>query len=357
MLENSIRKLKNGKHEDVIKAKKEIKKAFNQEGGRASKEMINGVNDFYGISNEKNKIAFIYGLSLAAQNRGREFFPLFTSFITKNIQSDSGNVRQAIIRLTEKLIESLLIDSENLSKEEKEVFSEFIDEILILLENYYDSDYEKYSNIVDMPASIYKSLELLLSKVMNPGQEKVSYDKKTGMPDWMDCTWRRLPCMKDECPICSRLKDLNEDNNLFMRGEFLMDIAGEEEEGKDNLPEPDEFPFYREVRNWLDGVVEIAENSRYRDDFWIFTEEATDLFWYMNVLSSKTYRQLCNRYLIENSEEGKVDYRYTNYVLKESVKRIKKSLKEIIKNDPSQKEKLDDLFKGVSELEERIFNI
>ena len=356
MLEELIENLKSGNQKEVKKAKKEIKEIFEFEREKASKEMISDLEDYYIIDEEKNKIAFIYGLRLAAKNRGREFFPLFTAFITKNIQSDSGNVRQAIIRLTDSLIESLLI-AEDLSKEEKQVFSEFIDEVLMLLEKYYGPEYEKYSDTSDMPPSVYKSLELLLSKIMNPGQKAVSYDKKTGMPKWMDCTWKRVPCREDDCPICSRLEEL-EGADLFERGEFLIDVTEEKSETKEDLPSPEEFPFYNELRTWLEDVISVAGKSKTTDDFWVFTEEAADLFWYMNVLSAKTYRQLCNRYLIENSEkENKVDYKYTNYVLKESVKRIKKSLKEIVKHNPNQKEELDDSFDHISKLEERIFNI
>lgn len=357
MLEESIKNLSSGNEKEVERAKQKIEEAFKSKEEKATKEMIASLDDYYRANRDKNKIAFIYGLRLAAKNRGREFFPLFTSFITKNIQSESGNVRQAIIRLTDTLIESLLI-AEELSEQEKQAFSEFIDEVLMLLEGYYDPEYENYAEISQMPPSIYKSLEVLISRIINPGQKKVSYDKKTGMPNWMDCTWKRIPCGDQDCPICSRLEDLEDQSDLFERGEFLIDLAGEGSDVDEELPAPEEFPFYRRLRKWLEGVISIAEESKTTGDFWVFTEEAADLFWYMNVLSAKTYRQLCNRYLIENSEkDNKVDYKYTNYVLKESVKRIKKSLKEIIKHDPNQKEKLDDSFRSVSELEERIFNI
>ncbi len=357
-LEDSIKKIKTEEGEDLVKAKKQLKKAFREKSKRASKRMIGNLEDFYGIKKERNRIAFIYGLRLAAETGGREYFPLFSGFITKNIQSESGNVRQAVIRLAETLIKSLLTADE-LTKKERDVFSEFIDEILMLLESHYDYEYEDYDELSEMPPSIYKSLEMLLSVIMNPDKENPSYQKQTGMPEWMDCTWKRVPCMKESCPICSRLKDLEDENDLFARGEFLIEIAGEDQEGDDDLPNPEEFPFYKEVKGWLEEVIELAENSREFGDFWVFTEEAADLFWYMNVLSTKTYRQLCNRYSIENQPENvsKADYRYTNYVLKEAVKKIKKSLKEILTSDPIQEDKLEEAFKKITDLEERIFNI
>ncbi len=356
-IKKSINKLKIGEKESTEKAKEKIKKAFKKEEEKASKQMMGRLKDYSSIEKEKGKIAFIYGLKLAARSRGREFFPLFTKFITDNIQSDSGNVRQAVIRLTDTLIESLLVDSEDLSKKEKEVFNQFIDEILMLLENYHDFEYEEYSDISNMPPSVYKSLEILLSKIMNPGQKKTSYDRKTGMPGWMDCTWKRIPCGEDNCPVCSKLNEL-ENADLFERNEFLMNAAEEDGSGEEKIPNPEDFPFYIEVRDWLDELLLIAEKSRERGEFWIFTEEAADLFWYMNVLSAKTYRQLSNRYLIENSgKNNKVNYNYTNYVLKESVKKIKKSLKIIADNNQSQRSELEDAFEKISDMEERIFNI
>ncbi len=358
-LEKSFENLINGNSKEVDKAKKDLEVAFNKKKKAAFNLIISNLDDFYFIDKEKNKIAFIYGLSLAAKNRGKEYFPLFTAFITKNIQSDSGNVRQAVIRLTDSLINSMVIDSEDLSKKEKQVFTEFIDEVLILLETYYDSKYEEYASIKEIPACKYKSLEILLSKIMNPGKnDKQTYKKNAGMPEWMDCTWKRIPCGSDDCPICSRLKEMDQVSNLFERGELLIELAGQNEDNKDNLPKPEEFPFYEEIRGWMEFVISLAEESKKRDEFWIFTEEAADLFWYINVLSAKIYRQLCNRYLIDKGEKNNfIDYKYTNYVLRKSIKIIKKSLKEILKSDPNQKDELINCFDELSDAEERILNI
>ncbi len=357
-LEDLIQKLKTGEAEEVDRAKKNLKKVFKNQDRIASKRMISELEDYYMIDKEKNKIAFIYGLRLAARERGREFFPLFTDFITKNIQNDSGNVRRAVIRLSETLIESLLIESEELSKEEKKVFTGFVDDILLLLEFHYDQDYEDYEEISEIPPCKYKSLEMLLSKIINPGKKDVAYEKNAGMPSWMDCTWRRIPCMKDDCPICRKLDEIGDRDDLFERGDFLIEIAQEESEMEEDLPSPEEFPFYLEIRDWLENLISIAEKSKEEGDFWIFTEEAADLFWYMNVLSAKTYRQLCNRHLIESLNESNfIDYKYTKYVLTEALKKIKKSIKEISKSDPTDMEELEKSLDELSEMEERLFNI
>ncbi len=360
-LDELIEKLKKGESGEVDRAKENIKKAFNSEKEKkeAFKKILESLDDYRYIEREKNKIAFIYGLKLAAKERGREYFPLFTSFIIKNIQSDSGNVRKAVLGLVDSLIFSLFEDSKELSEEEKKAFTEFIDEILILLELHYNPEFEKYENLDDLPACKYKSLEMLLSRIMSPEKKDVKiYDKKAGMPKWMDCTWKRVPCMEDKCPICSRLKEIDEVSDIFDRGELLIEVADEAEEARDELPGPEEFPFYKEVRSWMEGVILTAEESKETGDFWIFTEEATELFWYVNVLSAKVYRQLCNKYLLENSEDGNiVDYRYTEYVLSESIKRIKIAIKEIILAEPTQKHKLNLTYMRLESLEEKILNI
>lgn len=25
------------------------------------------------------------------------------------------------------------------------------------------------------------------------------------MPEWMECTWRRVPCGRDDCPLCGKI--------------------------------------------------------------------------------------------------------------------------------------------------------
>ncbi len=360
LLDKLIEKIKTGEQEELREAKKRIKRAFRNEKERKLifNKLVKNLDEFSLIKSEKNKIAFIYGLKFAAKDQGREYFPLFSNFIIRNIQSESGNVRQAVIRLTDSLFSSLLIDSKDLSMEEKQALSEFIDEILMLLESYYDSDYEKHDDLRNLPPCVYKSLEGLLSKIVDPGKEKLFYDKNTKMPAWMDCTWKRNPCMKDGCPICEKLKEIEEFDDLFDRGEFLINVTMENKTIKKDLPKPDEFPFYNEIRKWMEVVILAAENSKITDDFWIFTEEAADIFWYMNVLSTKTYRQLCNRYLIENlKKDNSVDYQYTQYVLKESIKIIKKGIKEILKGDPAQSKSLNKSFENLSSLEEKILNI
>lgn len=359
-LKKTLKVIKNGENDELEEAKRALKDGFADKSKKtkAFQEIIENIPEYEKIDNEKNKLAFIYGVKLAAKERGVDYFPLFTEFIIENIQSDSGNVRREIIRLTNVLVSSMIVEGSDLTKPQKKLFSEFIDDILLLLETYYDPEYDKYESVSDMPACKYKSLEMLIEKLINPSTKKGKIDKKSGMPKWVDCTWKRVPCMNDKCPICSRLKEMEEVANLFERGELFIELAGEVQADRDNLPEPDEFPFYEEVGGWIDSILELTEKSKMSGDFWIFTEEAADLFWYVNVLSTKTYRQLCNRYLIDNDkEESFVDYRYTNYVLEESIKKIKKSLKGILKSTPEQSKEIKEAFNTLSQMEERLLNI
>jgi len=204
---------------------------------------------------------------------------------------------------------------------------------------------------------------------------------KFKMPKWMECTWRRVPCGKDDCPICGRVK--KDRQRHILKGEdpdsihsALEDVGqslkdalelikkdceakGIELTNLDNIkepPEPEKFPLYQEVKKWRDSVHVIANNPTF--EFWVYTEPAQDLLWYSNTLIAKTYRQLCNKWHIENGDEyGEFDYQYTDYVIKECLKILKKSLRELAKSNSTQKYELKSLLSGLLKLESQIIKI
>ncbi len=201
------------------------------------------------------------------------------------------------------------------------------------------------------------------------------------MPGWMDCTWRRVPCGKDNCPICGTIKKDREKH--LVRGQnpddlgMVLDDLGNsfremmkmikmdaKKHGIDiaNIekikepPRPEKFPLYREVEKWRGNVLSCAHSTD--DDFWTFTEEAQDLFWYANILTTKTYRQLCNRWHLDNkSDYGDYDYQYTRRVLSESLKILQKSLAELIPAGSAQKGKLMLISAGLMNLKKKILKI
>lgn len=162
--------------------------------------------------------------------------------------------------------------------------------------------------------------------------------------EYMRCSWYRNACFKETCPICGPIRAAREKH--IRRGEdpdsldIMMEDAGNslkdvlqmikadaKQQGIDieNIddieepPEPEDFPLYKEVAAWREKVgahIEKAEESG--NDFWLCTEAGADLLWYRNTLAAKTYRQLCNRWHMENGDEyGEFDYECTALILAE----------------------------------------
>jgi hypothetical protein len=189
------------------------------------------------------------------------------------------------------------------------------------------------------------------------GLEPIGAADNFEMPKWMECVWRRVPCGKNECKICgpinqNRLKHImkKEDpdsmessmedvGNSF--GETLkmikqhaqemgIDIENISDEELKEPPEPEDFPLYLKASEWRNNIENIANEAEIIGAPWLFTEAAADLLWYKNILSAKIYRQLCNRWHIDRGDKyGEFDYRYTNYVIKECLLILKRSLSDL----------------------------
>ena len=207
--------------------------------------------------------------------------------------------------------------------------------------------------------------------------------RKFEMPKWMECTWRRVPCGRDDCPICGQIKkdrqkhiekgenpdsmesafedvgrNLKEAISMIKRDveRFGIDITNIEDIKEP--PEPESFPLYKEVKKWEKEVSKIGDEAELSGSWWIHTEAAADLFWYSRTLLAKTYRQLCNRWHIKNGDDyGKFDHKYTRYVLKECLKILKNSLKELVSNNYPQKRELDSIYSNLLKLEKQIIKI
>ncbi|MDP2940146.1 MAG: hypothetical protein Q8O13_08725 [Candidatus Omnitrophota bacterium] len=202
---------------------------------------------------------------------------------------------------------------------------------------------------------------------------------KFKMPKWMDCAWKRVSCEKDSCPICGRIK--KDHQKHIERGEdadsiesAFEDIAGNFKEtlelikkdcetkgieltNVDNIkepPEPEKFPLYNRVNKWRNLVLNLEESLE--DDIYYHTEAAADLFWYVNILASKIYRQLTNKWEIKHGDKyGDVDYKYTGCVIKECLKILKKSLRDLSLFNLEQKVGLMLIHDKLLNLEKEIF--
>jgi hypothetical protein len=235
---------------------------------------------------------------------------------------------------------------------------------------------------VQIPVSEHHYLKVNSEHISNMQKKLVKRKSRPkGMPLWMECTWRRNPCRRNDCPICTGkktdcqnfvetnansgdLKIVLEDIGNNFKEVFAIIQADARKKGIDissikNIkepPQPREFPLFIELRKWQKSVFELAENSH--ASFWTYTENAQDLFWYANTLGTKVYRQLCNKWHVERGEKyGDFDFQYTGYVLDECFKTIKASLARLILIGSADKGKLIFLLAHTMILEKKITKI
>jgi len=201
-----------------------------------------------------------------------------------------------------------------------------------------------------------KEIEKELRKKLNRiDLDSLFGNKNLDWPAWMDCAWRRIPCREDDCPICGKIKQdeekyrkNGEDSDNFERvaediqenfTEALQTIKKDAEEKGleiENLgevkipPRPEEFSLYNNVNEWRKSIMSLMQSARNLNNSWVKTEDGKDLEWYASLLATKTYRQLCNRWHIDNGDDyGEEDFEYTQYVLKETLKILSETLNEL----------------------------
>jgi hypothetical protein len=178
---------------------------------------------------------------------------------------------------------------------------------------------------------------------------------ENSIPQWMECVWRRVPCGKKSCPVCSRL--LTEHENITATVEeqdelelIFDDVASSFKETLEFIkqdvkalrinifdlenfkipPRPHKFSVYRKVAAWHRQVSAIINAAEIGGDLWLGTEAAADLVWYKNILLSKIYRQLCAIWWRKQGIKfSEADFRYTAFVLKEVVEILLKSLHDL----------------------------
>jgi len=159
----------------------------------------------------------------------------------------------------------------------------------------------------------------------------------------LDCTWKRIPCGEEECPICGPIK--RERGKMILEGknpdtpEAAFGIVGTnvaealtiiKEDAKrmgidienlddiPELPEPKDFPLAQSAEEWCVELLQFCEKEDAREALWLMTEEAEDLAWYASVFAEKVYRQLQTRWSQDRAlEYGDFDYEYTRDVLKQ----------------------------------------
>lgn len=225
------------------------------------------------------------------------------------------------------------------------------------------------------------SLEINQFLVENKKQKK--YKNTFEIPKWMECSWRRITCGRYNCPLCGKImKGRQKYTDIEVNYEFInirledavdnitdvLKIIKQDAKdrgieitnikGTKKPPESHKFPLYNKMLILTEYIHQIGKDAEYDDEFWLMTEEAADLFWYSYTISSKTYRQLCNRwYIKKDNEYGDFDYEYTQHVLKECFTILKASLSKLIYIDSFQKNRFKLALDNLNDLQKDILKI
>jgi hypothetical protein len=140
--------------------------------------------------------------------------------------------------------------------------------------------------------------------------------------------------------------------------EMGVDISNLDEVEVNEPPEPNEFALHRRVSKWSDAIEGVFVEAEEKGSFWLYTEAAEDVAWYKNTLCAKTYRQLCNRWHVEQGEEfSEHDYDYTRTVLQECCSLLSKALAEIGSSDDPSRLALATLALRLGRLEKDLLEI
>lgn len=198
---------------------------------------------------------------------------------------------------------------------------------------------------------------------MEQNKSILKKEKDYGVPKWMDCSWKRISCGEDSCLICGKIK--KEKEKHIKNGEdpndvaiaiadlgktfkkVLKDIKKDAKNmgidiskivSKKDPPAPYEFPLYNEIRKWRDSMFFIIKRTVIRREVLVYTEAFDDFIWYTDLLPIKVYRQLCNKWEIENEgKDNDYDYNYTKYVLRECLKFLNEALATFMVFDSEEK--------------------
>lgn len=218
---------------------------------------------------------------------------------------------------------------------------------------------------------------------MEQNKLKLNKEKEFKIPRWMDCSWKRISCGEDSCPVCGKIKREREKHikngedpndialaitdlsNTFKK--ILKDIKKDAKnmgvslskiKSKKEPPAPYEFFLFNEIKKWRDSMFFIIKRTVIRREALVYTEAFDDFIWYADLLPLKTYRQLCNKWEIENGEkDDDHDYVYTKYVLDECLKFLKEALAVFMFFDSYEKHLFIINAAALMSLEEEIKNI
>lgn len=142
----------------------------------------------------------------------------------------------------------------------------------------------------------------------------------TAAPRWLECTWRREPCGKKSCPVCSLLTeercrlveqeepeeiilDLLDDLRYSVAEAFLAIVdsrhyARNHTERRAKAPvrrSPRRFAIYRRLDAWHEALHRVFDDAEYLESLWVDSSDAADVDWYAHVLLDYVHRQSMHR--------------------------------------------------------------
>lgn len=202
-LEKFIKTIKTGSREEAREAQKSIGRYWHNSGFKDREKIkkafsifLDEIKMFEKIKDIDHKAYFISVLKWPILSLGEEYFEQWEEFILKQIQNESGKIRQAIIRAAEYLMLDIAYDltsSPKLNQKEKERneknkdrFCNFARKIELLLEKYDEPRFSKYKKISAIPTGIFKSLQILIVEhVLRSEFYKKLYT------DWLKKNWNQ----------------------------------------------------------------------------------------------------------------------------------------------------------------------
>ncbi|MFH1946785.1 MAG: hypothetical protein ABIJ23_01345 [Candidatus Magasanikbacteria bacterium] len=182
-MQNTLKKLletiKNGSPTEVKSAQKEVEKFWHnvyiperEKGREAFKIFLEELKNFESIKDIDHQCYFINTLKCPLYAIGEEYFGKWADFFLHYIQHPSGKIRQAVISA----VDYLLMDiAEGLDSYDKKVvydkhnknmnyFCNFVCIVENLLAKYDEPRFRKFKYVSSMPASVYKSLQILITQ-------------------------------------------------------------------------------------------------------------------------------------------------------------------------------------------------
>lgn len=180
-----IRAIRTGEREEVKRAQKEVEALWKNlrhplsaRDKRRFEIFLEAVKDFDDIPTDANKAAFLNTLKWPFLAIGEEHFQFFAAFLILAIQHPSGVVRQAMIRAADWLLLANVVDIDQreragLTKEQRavrerqrEIFCHLVYAVECLLAAYDRPEYERIEYVSDLPSSVYKSLQKLVTETL-----------------------------------------------------------------------------------------------------------------------------------------------------------------------------------------------